>query len=127
MGYFTSMNPSAVSLLDSRLSLLETTFYGNVSPALHTFGASEDLNQRFAKVTTRLEQAEASLPDIAHCRALVTSLTPILTMKRSTLPAVVEKAKELLQKRDRLIENINLLQAIQTHQIPDFQQDSSCT
>lgn len=82
------------------------------------------LRQRLGAVQTRLDAIDKDLPDLATCRSLIDSIAPILTMKRSTLPAVVEKSKELLHNREELVAQLNLLQSLQSHALPNFERDA---
>lgn len=118
------MNESYLSLLESRISLLEQVFVG-VNLNQLTAPSTDGLSQRFAAIESNIQNLEQKLPDIAVCRSLVDKITPILTMKRSTLTAVLDKTKELLFEKDQLLEQINMLQAIQTHKLPNFSESNA--
>lgn len=115
------MDPTTIALLESRIAVLEHVFVGH-RPVAATEHVS--LRQRLGAVQTRLDTIDKDLPDLATCRSLIDSIAPILTMKRSTLPAVVEKSKELLHNREELVAQLNLLQSLQSHALPNFEKDA---
>lgn len=115
------MDPTTIALLESRIAVLEHMFVGHRPVADHEHVS---LRQRLGAVQTRLDAIDKDLPDLATCRSLIDSIAPILTMKRSTLPAVVEKSKELLHNREELVAQLNLLQSLQSHALPNFEKDA---
>lgn len=115
------MDPTTIALLESRIAVLEHVFVGHRPLA---DGEHVSLRQRLGAVQTRLDAIDKDLPDLTACRSLIDSIAPILTMKRSTLPAVVEKSKELLSHREELVAQLNLLQSLQSHTLPNFEKDA---
>lgn len=107
-------------LMESRVAVLETMYIGSSTSA-----DSDPLPMRYQKIAGQLDRIETDIPDLAECRQLVKSIAPILSMKRSSLPLIAERAKELMQNKQDIEVAISQLQAIKTLEsavrVMDFQ------
>lgn len=102
-----NVEESEISTLLARLSTLEAVING---PASSSFN---NLQSEIKDCGNQLTAIEDSIPDLIPCRNLLITVTPIVTMHRSRINAIVEKAAELLFNEKSILQTINEVQQVQ--------------
>lgn len=98
---------SPIPALLERLSSLEAIVNG---PITH---GSNFLQLEIKDLDNQLTTIEDVIPDLNPCRDLLDKVTPIVTMHRSRINAIVEKAAEILSNEKIILHTISEIQQVQ--------------